>query len=175
MRRRAPVRARDAGSWFGPRFVGPRGPTLYQVLDLAAHNRAYVMVELKPRPTPAQLAQVIDRVRRLGMTRRITLTSFDGPTLVQVRAAAPDIRTAKIDNPGYRQAESVLQFGRTYLVNAASVTEARAARWRRAGIALRPWTVDTARGWGRMANDRAEATITNRPADYLRWARARCG
>ncbi len=168
------VRSLDAGRWFGRAYRGTRVPSLYQALSLVRRKGGYAMLELKTLPSPAQMTQLLDRVRWLSMTRRVTVTSFDGPTITAVRQAAPGLRTAIIDNPRYRPPESVLQFGRTYLVSSDSVTESRAARWRRAGIAVRPWTVDTVRGWRRMAHDKAEAVVTNRPAAYLAWARSRC-
>jgi glycerophosphoryl diester phosphodiesterase len=168
------VRGLDAGRWFGHAYRGTRVPTLYQALQLARQEKAYVMVELKTLPTADQMTQVLDRFRWLSMSEQVMVTSFDEETVRAVRAAAPGLRTAIIDNPRYRGADSVLQFGRAYVVNAASVTESRAARWRRAGIAVRPWTVDNVHGWRRMAHDKAEAVVTNRPAAYLAWARTRC-
>ena len=91
------------------------------------------------------------------MGRHIIVTSFGEDIIAAVRAAAPDLHTAIIDNPRYRQPSSVLQFGRTYVVNAWSVTAARTATWRRAGISVRPWTVDSEKGWSRMAYDKAGA------------------
>ncbi len=168
------VRTLDAGSWFGRAYRGTKVPTLYEALSVAKSKGAGVMLELKTLPTASQMAQFLDRVRWLAMARSLVVTSFDGPTLTAVRQAAPDLRTAIIDNPRYRRAASVLQYGRTYVVNMASVTESRAASWRRAGIAVRPWTVDTVKGWRRMAFDKADAVVTNRPAAYLSWARSRC-
>ena len=168
------LRALDAGSWFGPAFRGTRVPTLYEVLRLASRERATVLAELKTRPTPEQLSRVLDRLRWLSMGPSVTLTSFDEATLTDVRAAAPTLQTGIIDRPRYRSPGSVLQYGRSYLVNARSVTRERSASWRRAGVLVRPWTGDTVRGWRRMAADRADATITNRPARYLAWARHRC-
>lgn len=168
------LRSLDAGSWFSRAYRGTRVPTLYEALSVAKQGNAYVMVELKTVPTQGQMAQFLDRVRGLGMSRQITVTSFLGDALRAVHAAAPDLRTALIDNPRYRPPDSVLQYGRAYLINAASVTRSRLDRWRRAGIAVRPWTVDNVSGWQRMAYDRADAVITDRPGAYLAWARQRC-
>jgi glycerophosphoryl diester phosphodiesterase len=168
------LRALDAGSWFSSAFRGTRVPTLYEVLSLVKRRHATVMVELKTLPTASLMQQFLDRIGWLSMESDVIVTSFDGPTISAVRSAAPDLHTAIIDNPRYRQPSSVLQYGRTYVVNQESVTETRAAAWRRAGISFRPWTVDSPKGWTRMAHDRASAIITNRPADYLAWARARC-
>ena len=170
----AQVRALDAGSWFSREYRGTRVPTLYEALKLAEANRASTMVELKTIPTPRQMTQLMDRFRWLSHPSRIIVTSFSEEAITAVRSAAPGIRTAIIDWPHYRSPESVLEFGRTYIVNQASLTRARSASWRRAGISLRPWTVDTVQGWRRMAYDKASATVTNRPAAYLAWARHRC-
>ena len=168
------VRSLDAGRWFAWRYRGTRVPTLYQALKLVKRREARVMIELKTRPTPTQMRQLLDRIRWLGMGRSVIVTSFDEATVTDVRAAAPDLRTAIIDWPRYRRPASVLEYGRTYVVNAKSVTADRSLTWRRAGIALRPWTVDRVRVWRRMAHDQASAVVTNRPRGYLAWARRFC-
>lgn len=171
----ADIRALDAGSWFSARYRAVRLPTLYEVLARAAKFPwARVQVELKTRPTAEQMKQILDRVRWSRMSRRVVMTSFDEQTVLDVRAAAPELRTAIADRPRYRPPGSVLRYGHTYVVNADSVTRHRASRWRQSGIELRPWTVDTVSGWRRMAYDDAVATITNRPTRYLAWARHRC-
>lgn len=168
------VRALDAGSWFSSAFAGVRVPTLYQVLKYGRSRGATFLVELKTRPTPRQMRIVLARFRWLEMTERVRVTSFDEQTILDVRAAQPGLRTALIDNPLYRSPDSVLQYGRTYLVNYASVTQDRARTWQQAGIEIRPWTVDSWRAWRRMAYDRSGPVITNRPKTYLAWARQFC-
>lgn len=168
------VRALDAGSWFSRRYAGVKVPTLHQVLSYGRTRGARFLVELKTRPTAAQMDAVLNRFRWLGMTERVRVTSFDGATIRAVRAAMPGLRTGKIDYPRYRRPSSVLSFGRTYLVHHHSVTERRAKRWQRAGIEIRPWTVDGWRAWRRMAWDRSGPVITNRPKAYLAWARVFC-
>ncbi len=164
----------EAGAWFSRKYRGTKVPTLYEALKLARRKDASVLVELKTTPTPTQMTQLLDRIRWSSMASGVTVISFIEEAIAAVQAAAPSLRTGIIDWPRYRSPESVLQFGRTYLVNADSLTVERSARWRRAGIAVRPWTVDTVGGWRRMAYDKADATLTNRPASYLAWARQRC-
>lgn len=170
----AQVRALDAGSWFATRYAGTKVPTLYEVLELGRGRGATYLVELKTRPTPEQMQAFLNRFRWLGLLDRVRVTSFDEQTILDVRAAQPGLRTAIIDNPRYRSPSSVLRYGRTYLVHHNSVTEARAARWRRHGIEVRPWTVDHWRVWRRMAWDGAGPVITDRPTTYLKWARIFC-
>jgi glycerophosphoryl diester phosphodiesterase len=168
------VRQLDAGSWFSHDYAGVRVPTLYQVLKYGRSRGAYFLVELKPRPTRQQMDNFLNRLRWLGMLQRVQVTSFDEQTILDVQAAQPGLRTALIDINTYRSPESVLQYGRTYIVNYNSVTQVRAQRWRGAGIEIRPWTVDSPRLWRRMAYDESGPVITNRPTSYLSWARSVC-
>jgi glycerophosphoryl diester phosphodiesterase len=168
------VRSLDAGSWFAPRFAGVRVPTLHQVLAYGRDRGATFLVELKVLPTERQMATLLARFRSLDMADRVRVTSFDERTILDVRSAAPGLRTAIIDAPRYRSPGSVLRFGRTYLVNYQSVTQDRARRWQQAGIQIRPWTVDSHRAWRRMAWDDSGPVITNRPTTYLAWARGYC-
>jgi glycerophosphoryl diester phosphodiesterase len=168
------LRRLDAGSWFGRRFAGVKVPTMFQVLDFGRTRGAWFLVELKTRPTRQQMHNFLNRLRWLGMLDRVKVTSFDEQTVLDVRAAQPGLATAVIDGRGYRSPSSVLRYGRTYVVHYWSVTKRRAARWRAAGIDVRPWTVDSVAGWKRMAYDRSGPVITDRPKDYLSWARSVC-
>lgn len=170
----AQVRDLDAGSWFARHFVGVRVPTLYQALNLGRTRGATYLVELKTRPTAQQMDNFLNRLRWLGMLDRVRVISFDPATVLDVRAAQPGLRTAIIDNPRYRSPASILKYGRTYVVNQQSVTKERTRRWNRAGIQVRPWTVDVWRSWRRMARDGAGPVITSRPRTYLAWARVYC-
>lgn len=170
----AQVRELDAGSWFSRRWTGVRVPAMRELLDYGRTHGAYLLLELKTRPTPQQMDNFLNEVRGLGMLDRVRVTSFDEQTILDVRAAQPGLRTAIIDNPRFRSARSVLRFGQTYIVHHYSVTQRRTARWKRAGIEVRPWTVDAWRTWRRMAWDGAGPVITNRPSTYLKWARVFC-
>jgi len=170
----ADLRTLDAGSWFSDAYAGVKVPTLYEVLELGRTRGATFLVELKTRPTPQQMDTFLNRFRWLGVLDRVRVMSFDEQTVLDVRAAQPGLLTAIIDNPTFRQPDSVLRYGSTYVVHQWSVTEERASQWRAAGIEVRPWTVDTVRAWRRMATDQVAATITNRPKRYLSWARSVC-
>jgi glycerophosphoryl diester phosphodiesterase len=169
------VRALDAGSWFSSEFVGTRVPTLHQALKFTGTRGARLQVELKVRPTDQQADDVLNRIRWLGMLKRVRVISFDEATIDLLRAKEPALQTAIIDRASEaRSADAVLRYGSTYVVNYWSVTAARAESWRAAGIEVRPWTVNTVKGWRRMAFDDAGPVITNRPVAYLSWARSFC-
>ncbi len=169
------VRALDAGSWFSADFAGVRVPTFYQALKFVGSRGARLQVELKVRPTEQQADDFLNRIRWLGMLQRVRVISFDEATIDLVRAKEPALQTAIIDKADEaRSADVVLQYGTAYVVNFWSVTEARVESWRAAGLEVRPWTVNTIKGWRRMAFDDAGSVITNRPVAYLSWARSFC-
>jgi glycerophosphoryl diester phosphodiesterase len=170
----AQLQTLDAGGWFHDKYAGVTVPTLHDVLDLGRRHGATFLVELKVRPTPQQMDDFLNQLRWLGMLDRVRVMSFDAQTVLAVRAAQPGLRTAIIDYGQYRDPDSVLQYGSTYIVHQGSVTQERATRWRAAGIEIRPWTVDRVKDWKRMAADKVSAVITDRPWRYLRWARSRC-
>jgi glycerophosphoryl diester phosphodiesterase len=170
----AQLQTLDAGSWFSPEYNGLRVPTLREVLDLGRQNGGTFLIELKTRPTPQQMDDFLNEIRWLGMLDRVRVMSFDPQTVLDVRAAQPGLRTAIIDTRMYRRPDSVLQYGSTYIVNQWSVTQWRADKWRRAGIEIRPWTVNRIKDWRRMAADKVSATITDQPRRYLIWARSMC-
>jgi len=171
----AELRSLDAGSWFSPEFAGVKVPTLRQALEFGRTRGASFQLELKGRPTAQQLDDFLNRIRWLGMLSRVRVIGFDEETVGQVRAKEPGVATGIIDFSGDpRPAEAVLPYGSTYVIGVGSVTQTRAARWRAAGLEVRPWTVNTVKGWSRMAYDDAGPVITDRPVRYLSWARSFC-
>jgi glycerophosphoryl diester phosphodiesterase len=171
----AELRSLDAGSWFAPEFTGVKVPTLRQALSFGRARGASFQLELKGRPTTQQLDNFLNRVRELDMLSQVRVITFDEATIGQVRAMEPGAATGIIDFSGEpRPAAAVLQYGTSYVIGFWSVTETRAAQWRAAGIEIRPWTVNTVKGWERMAYDDAGPVITDRPLRYLSWARSFC-
>ena len=169
------VRALDAGSWFSDEYTGVRVPTFYQALKFAGSRGARLQVELKVRPTEQQADAFLNRIRWRGMLQRVRVISFDEATIELVRAREPALQTAIIDQASEaRSADVVLQYGTAYVVNYWSVTAERSQGWRAAGLEVRPWTVNTVKGWRRMAYNDAGPVITNRPVAYLSWARSYC-
>lgn len=169
------LRALDAGSWFSPTFAGTRVPTVYEVLRDGVPYGARYLVDLKARPSPSQLQGLLRRFDGLRVRHRIVVTSRDPATLDDVRAIAPDLRTALVDHPVYRDPSTVLRYGNAYVVSHRVVTSDHTLSLRQSGIEVYSWTVDSLSGWSRMSFEQVAGTITNRPVRYLAWARSVCG
>jgi len=88
----ADLKALDAGSWFGPQFVGVQIPTLDEVFE-AVGQRLFVNVEIKAETEESDGVEevVADCIRRHNMAARVIVSSFNPPTLVRFRALMPDV------------------------------------------------------------------------------------
>lgn len=86
----AQLKQLDAGTWFGPAFVGERIPTFDEVLDLVA-KRVPLQVEIKGATegvTEATLAALDAR----GLLDTVMMTSFQLDRLPRVRELAPKVQ-----------------------------------------------------------------------------------
>lgn len=93
----------DAGSWFSPSFAGQKIPKLIDVLE-QIRGKAYVNIEIKPRPaseqTAREMAELLELVRSLDLMNACAFSSFDHAALVYIRSIAQDARTIALNVPG---------------------------------------------------------------------------
>jgi glycerophosphoryl diester phosphodiesterase len=86
----------DAGSWFDPRFMGEKPPTLAEVLN-AARGRVLVNIEIKPEAfephgsADAVERQVLSLVHEKKMVEDVLVSSFDWRVLANLRRLDPAI------------------------------------------------------------------------------------
>lgn len=91
------LRRLDAGAWFDPRFAGTRVPTLAEAILEARHLGLGLVVEIKERRrTAAAIGRLAAVVDELGAAADLVVISFDHPSLLAVRRAAPALRTEAI-------------------------------------------------------------------------------
>jgi glycerophosphoryl diester phosphodiesterase len=141
----AELTALDAGAWFAPAFAGERIPTLAQVL---AAVRLPLNVELKAGGGRRLVEETLRVVEAAGACDRVVFSSFDGRLLEWVRTCSAKAECAvlwlhpELDD-ALRLAERV--GARALHLRKDVVSHARVAIARRAGLAVRAWTVnDTA-------------------------------
>jgi glycerophosphoryl diester phosphodiesterase len=83
------IREIDVGSWFDPKFIDQRVPTLAEVLE-ASKNKARVIIELKYYGHDRQLEQrVVDIVEATEMTPNIAIMSLEYSGIRKIRALRP--------------------------------------------------------------------------------------
>jgi len=101
----AKLAAMDAGSWFGPQFMGEPVPSFEQVADFCRKNRIWMNVEIKPAPgfeeeTGHVVGELTKRLFAAEIAAHVPgvndaslplFSSFSFEALLAAKAAAPDI------------------------------------------------------------------------------------
>lgn len=186
---------------------GTRVPALAQLFELvkarnANHVRFNIETKIDPRApadtvAPAQMVDaLLKAIRDAGMTRRVTIQSFDWRTLQMVQVLEPAIptvyltvQTASNDNTqgGLWTADMQLADhggsvprlvkaagGKVWSPNAGALTEAAVKEAQRLGLKVVPWTVNNPADMERIVSWGVDGLITDYP-DRLREVLSRQG
>jgi glycerophosphoryl diester phosphodiesterase len=170
----AELKALDAGVRFDARFAGERIPTLQEVLNLVAGNRAFVNVEIK---TDALRGDGLEKklvalVRRYGLEERLLISSFNPFALWRMRRLAPDLPLALLyaeDQRVYLRHRWFAFLSRPDALNPSFLmTTQEHVRWAKSKeYRLYVWTVDEEPEMRRLIALGVDGIITNKP-DLLR-------
>lgn len=173
----AQVTALDAGSWFSPAFAGQNLPTFAQVLDLLETGSSTLLLELKGPETSAEVERVVDMVVEAGLEDRVVLQSFDVAALRSAREHAPQIPRGLLRGSLDADPVAVAQdLGAVMYNPSASALLARpsvVADLNEAGIAVMPYTVNSAADWARLTEIGVDGVITDRAGAFIGWKQAR--
>jgi glycerophosphoryl diester phosphodiesterase len=90
----AELKSLDAGSWFGPTFIGEQIPSLHEVLALAKLNGVKVCVEIKQSGLETS---VISMIQSLNMLDDVIIFSFSLSELQTIKLMVPSIRVCFLD------------------------------------------------------------------------------
>jgi glycerophosphoryl diester phosphodiesterase len=156
----------DAGSWFGPEFMGEPIPLFTQFIDFCQANGIWMNVEIKPAAgfeaeTGRVVAEVVqarfaDLIAARDWAKVPLLSSFSPVALAAAKAAAPDVPRGMLVDvvPQDWQARAEALGAIAVHTNHKHLTAEVAAAIREAGFGLFCYTVnDPARaeeilGWG---------------------------
>lgn len=158
----------DAGAWFAPRFVGERLPTLEEVLA-NSEGRILLNVEIKSEAVGRGIVdKVAAAIRARRMTDEVIVSSFAPAALEQMRAAAPEIRTAVLFNPEYHTGGDPVAIVRGLGASAFNIKRARLTRTllrrcREAGIPVAVYTVNSPRRLRKVVDRGVHAVFTDHP------------
>ncbi|MDD3620717.1 MAG: glycerophosphodiester phosphodiesterase family protein [Desulfobulbaceae bacterium] len=158
----------DAGAKFGRAFAGERIPRLSDVLEIVAPTPVLLNVEIKTFPAGAPVpVSVAGLLRRFGKERKYIVSSFDLPSLLQVRAMAPEIALALIGN-GPEALAAARRHGLPWIhCSHRTVDKGLVAEAHGHGVRVSVWTVDypdLLPFWHALGVDKI---CTNRPALML--------
>jgi glycerophosphoryl diester phosphodiesterase len=167
-----------AAKFTGGAFAAQPPPTLGELLDLVK-GKAGIQIEIKLAAGNARYPgiekKVVDALAARGMTERAIVISFDFPTIKDVKAIDPRIKTGALVNSQWMSArmtktpeqivdEAVQATGADYFMPAAgSVSQALIQAAHARGLKMGAWTVDAASDMRRLAGWGVDAITSNRP------------
>ena len=178
------LRRADAGTWFNRRFperardlYAREGiPTLAEALALVGPRSRVVYVEMKCEDAGGHqsLARAVtETIRRLGLTDRAVVKSFEHAAVREAKRLAPEIRAAalfdlKWSRPAITAREAVARTlacgAETISLHRSLLRPAVVEAARRHGLETIIWTADTPAWLERAIKLGLRAVITNRPA-----------
>lgn len=167
------LRGLDAGSWFSTVFAGERLPSLVEQLAVVKQGTPRLLLEIKSPQTEAQVRTIIDRVRANGMAERTVIQSFSDDIVRWARAYAPSIPTMILrgtldpDPVATAKALGVVSYNPSW--NAIKGKPEVVDALNDAGIAVMPYTVDSAAEWSAMRDQGVDGIITNRAGELVGW------
>jgi glycerophosphoryl diester phosphodiesterase len=184
----AEVRGWDCGAVRNPRFdtqqpvPGTRMPTLDEVFALASLGTFDYNIETKSFPdhpefTPAPddfARMVLEKVRQYHLESRVILQSFDFRTLIAMRKLAPGIRLSALVENDARDFTSVSAAAANAEIISPDfhlVTPGKVAKAHEAGLQVVPWTANTQADWDMLIAARADAIISDDPAELIAYLR----
>ncbi|MBD5785027.1 glycerophosphodiester phosphodiesterase [Cellulosimicrobium terreum] len=166
----------DAGSWFSPAFVGEPLPTFADMLDLMGSGTSTMLLEIKGPETSAEVERVVDMIVDAGLEDRVVLQSFDVDALRYAREHAPQIPRGllrgTLDADPVATAEDLGAVMYNPSANALATRPGVVADLNAAGIAVMPYTVDSAADWARLTEAGVDGIITNRAGAFIGWKEA---
>ena len=162
------IRSLDAGSWFAPQFAGEKVPTLGEVLDLVK-GQILLNVEIKSEAADRGISdKVAAAIKERGMTDQVIVSSFSPAALEQMRAVAPEIRTAVLFNPELQRGQDPVEIVRGLGASAFNIRGSRLKAkmlrsCREHGIPVGVYTVDKPRKMKQWEKKGIDAIFTNHP------------
>jgi len=168
----AALRELDAGAWFGAQFKGERIPTFDEVLA-RYKGRAHVHTEIKGK-SESLSQRTADLIRKHGMEREVTVTSFQRVQLERMRACAPELPMGwlvrEINDSIVAQAHAL---GVTQLCpRADTVTREWVDRLHAEGFVVRAWGVGTEELMQRVVQAGVDGMTVNFPDKLIAYLEA---
>ncbi|MFC7402125.1 glycerophosphodiester phosphodiesterase family protein [Citricoccus sp. GCM10030269] len=164
----------DAGAWKDEAYAGEPVLTLERMLEAMETNPGTLMLEIKGSETREEVERMIDMIQEAGMEDRVAVESFDLNTVRYAMEYAPEIPRGvlrgAVDADPVAVAESV---GATmYNPSASGLTAETVDTLHEAGIAVLPYTINSAAEWARLQEIGVDGIVTDRPGAFIGWKEA---
>lgn len=165
----AEIRCLDAGSWFGPRYVGERVPTVQEALEVLRLHRLRALVEVKaehPDPTlPTRLARCLRTDPYWGEEDgRLVVQSFHRGAVRQLARLVPEAHCAVLA-PSYGSfaLAQVAEYAKFINPHFLRVRPSLVRYAHSLGLEIFGWTVNGPGAMRRLVRSGVDGIITDFP------------
>ncbi|OKH40014.1 hypothetical protein NIES2119_03445 [[Phormidium ambiguum] IAM M-71] len=129
----------DAGSWFSEKYSGAKVPLLRDTLERYG-NRTHLVLEVKQ---PGVELQVLKMVKEFNLLDSVTFTSFDFPTVQNIKLQFPAAKVGWLTSNFSR--ENVMEAINAGLdqicLPASAVSQELVSTYKNIGLEVRAWKV----------------------------------
>jgi glycerophosphoryl diester phosphodiesterase len=171
----AELRRLDAGSWFGPQFVGEPVPTFVEALGRTRGRVGRVYPEIKGYRGRDDVDSMAESVAGHALVEQAVFISMDWSALEHLRSTHADVNVGYIVEKASRardgiaraagDAHALVDFDARLLLADPTLVQEAARR----GVELAVWTVDDPVVASRLRDLGVRRITTNRVADLLAW------
>jgi glycerophosphoryl diester phosphodiesterase len=176
----AELKKLNAAAKFPGGYAAQSVPTLAELLDLVK-GKVGLQIEIKlaagNQRYPGIERKVVDLVNARGMTNDVVVISFDFPTIKEIKAIDPRIKTGALVQANWFQTRAPDQIANEitettgadfFAPTAGPVTAAMVNAVHAGGLLFAVWTVDAPQDMQRYAGWGIDAITTNRPDELKR-------
>lgn len=173
------LRKLDAGSWFHPKYMGARLPSLDEILLISRGSGIMVNIEIKKECFDEHMRddgierQVIDAVKKYKVQDRVVVSCFRWDVIERIHKLAPELKTALLHykdvgrlSPSYlRDRYGIMSFN----PHCIDLTQKFVDRCHDAGLKVFPFTINSYRDMEKYIDMGVDGIFTNHPNRVFRF------
>jgi glycerophosphoryl diester phosphodiesterase len=167
----ADLKKLDAGSWYDDAFAGESIPEFWQLLELVKPSSLIINLELKNNVCryPGLEQAVLSELKRFEMLDRVLFSSFNHSSMALVKELEPKVETALLYSNILHRTAKYVQMCKADGIHPQhhSVDRSLVEECHRAGLKVRPWTVDNSADAEIMSAFGVDALVSNCPDELF--------
>lgn len=173
------LRKLDAGSWFHPKYMGARLPSLDEILLISRGSGIMVNIEIKKECYDAELREdgiehhVVNAVKKYKVEDRVVISCFRWDAIERINQLAPELKTALLHYKDVVRLEPIFlkeKYGITsFNPHGIDLTQKFVDRCHEVGLKVIPFTINSYRDMEKYFDMDVDGMFTNHPNRLFRF------